>query len=93
MAFFGAACRCVCVCRLGEQKAPHPSYNLSHISYNDEAWHSYTLPKEDPKNDINDVTHALTSADISIFFEKSLNFATLRNTAIDCILLHNLSYF
>ena len=39
------------------------------------------------------MTHALTSADISIFFEKSLNFATLRNTAIDCILLHNLSYF
>ena len=24
--------------------------NLSHISYNDETWHSYTLPKEDPKN-------------------------------------------
>ena len=22
----------------------------SHISYNDETWHSYTLPKEDPKN-------------------------------------------
>ena len=21
-----------------------------HISYNDETWHSYTLPKEDPKN-------------------------------------------
>ena len=25
------------------------SKNLSHISYNDETWHSYTLPKEDPK--------------------------------------------
>ena len=24
--------------------------HLSHISYNDETWHSYTLPKEDPKN-------------------------------------------
>ena len=24
--------------------------NLSHISYNDETWHSYTLAKEDPKN-------------------------------------------
>ena len=23
--------------------------NLSHISYNDETRHSYTLPKEDPK--------------------------------------------
>ena len=25
-------------------------YNLPHKSYNDETWHSYTLPKEDPKN-------------------------------------------
>ena len=25
------------------------SKNLSHKSYNDETWHSYTLPKEDPK--------------------------------------------
>ena len=24
--------------------------NLRHISYNDETWQSYTLPKEDPKN-------------------------------------------
>ena len=31
------------------QKGP-PSQNLSHISYNDETWHSYTLAKEDPKN-------------------------------------------
>ena len=23
-----------------------PPYNLSQISYNDETWHSYTLPKE-----------------------------------------------
>ena len=22
----------------------------AHISYNDETWQSYTLPKEDPKN-------------------------------------------
>ena len=27
-----------------------PLQNLSHISYNGEAWHSYTLPKDDPKN-------------------------------------------
>ena len=26
-----------------------PPEDLSHISYNDETWHSYTLPK-DPKN-------------------------------------------
>ena len=31
------------------QKDP-PLENLSHISYIDETWHSYTLPKEDPKN-------------------------------------------
>ena len=24
--------------------------DLSHVSYNDETWHSYILPKEDPKN-------------------------------------------
>ena len=34
--------------RMMEQKAP-PLLHLSHISYNDETWHSYTLPKEDPK--------------------------------------------
>ena len=34
--------------RMGEsQKGPSPK-NLSHISYNDETLHSYTLPKEDP---------------------------------------------
>ena len=31
-------------------KKVSPSLNLSHISYNHETWHSYTLPKEDPKN-------------------------------------------
>ena len=31
------------------QKSPPPK-NLSHISYNDETWHNYTLSKEDPKN-------------------------------------------
>ena len=24
--------------------------NLSDMSYNDETWHSYIMPKEDPKN-------------------------------------------
>ena len=27
-----------------------PSLNLSHIFCNNETWHDYTLPKEDPKN-------------------------------------------
>ena len=33
-----------------EAKKALPSENLLHISYNDEAWYSYTLPKEGPKN-------------------------------------------
>ena len=32
----------------GRKKASLPQ-NLSHMSYNDENWHSYTLPNEDPK--------------------------------------------
>ena len=33
----------------GVEKGP-PLWNLPHISCNDEIWHSYTSPKEDPKN-------------------------------------------
>ena len=44
MSFFGAAQG------WGEGKKAPPPLNLSHISYNDENWHNYTLPKEDPKN-------------------------------------------
>ena len=33
----------------GAKSPPPPLYNLSHISYIDGTWHSYTLPKEDPK--------------------------------------------
>ena len=29
---------------------PPPPVNPPHISCNDETWHSYTLPKEDPKS-------------------------------------------
>ena len=32
----------------GDKTGPHPK-NLSHISYNDETWHCYNLPKEDLK--------------------------------------------
>ena len=35
--------------RRGGGEGPPPK-NLSHISHNDETWHSYSLPKEDPKN-------------------------------------------
>ena len=50
----------------GHKKAPLP-WNLSHISYKDETWDSYTLPKEDRKKVLNHVTYPLSSADISIF--------------------------
>ena len=31
------------------KKVPPPQ-NLSYISHNDKTWHSYKLPKQDPKN-------------------------------------------
>ena len=31
------------------QKCPPPSQKLSHTFYNDETWHSYSLPKEGSK--------------------------------------------
>ena len=45
MGFFGAAHGWV----EGAKKAP-TAKNLSHISYNDETWHSYILPPKNPKN-------------------------------------------
>ena len=47
---------------------------MSHISYNDETWHSYTLSKEDPKN----VKHPLSSAGISIFSPEISNFCYIK---------------
>ena len=72
----------------GGRKAPLPKI-FSHISYNDETWHGYTLPKEDLKKSMNHMTLPLSSADISIFHQKSANFAISRNRYIDCILIHN----
>ena len=67
--------------------------NLSHISYNDETWHSYTLAKGDPKN-IWITWHTPWVLMISAFFQrKSANFAISRNTDIDCILIHNFYLF
>ena len=89
MGFFGAAHGWGW--RVGK-KVPSP-YNLSHIFCNDETWHSYTLPKEDPQN-IWVTSHnpwvLLTSA---FFHWKSGNFAISRNTDIDCILIHNFYLF
>ena len=39
---------------------------------------------------MNHVTQPQSSADISIFYRKSANFVTSRNTDIDGILIHNL---
>ena len=50
----------------GRAKRPR-SQNLPDTFYKCETWHSYTLPKEDPKKYMNHVTHSLSSADISIF--------------------------
>ena len=33
--------------KVGTKRPPSSPYNLSHISYNDETWHSCTLSKED----------------------------------------------
>ena len=56
--------------------------NPSHISYNDETWHSYTLPKKDPKKYTNHVTETLSSADIRIFHQKSAIFVISTNCLI-----------
>ena len=42
---------------------------------------------------IQDATHPLSSADISIFHRKLANFAISRNTDIDFILIHNFLFF
>ena len=39
------------------------------------------------------MTYSLSSADISIFYQKSTTFVILRNTDKDCILMHNFYFF
>ena len=39
------------------------------------------------------MTYSLSSADISIFYQKSTTFVILRNTDRDCILMHNFYFF
>ena len=51
--------------------------NLLHISHNDEPWHNYTLPMEDPKNIKNHVT-ALNSAEIRIYLIELGNFCYIK---------------
>ena len=61
--------------------------NLSHISYNDETWNSYTLPKKDPKNIWIRWHIPWVLLTPTIFQRKSANFAISisRNTYIDRI--------
>ena len=74
--------------RVGCQNTP-PLPKICDTSYNDETWHSYTLPREDPKN-IWITWHTLWVVLTSAFFHrKSVNFVISRNTNIDCILMHN----
>ena len=39
------------------------------------------------------VTHPLSSADISIFYQKSANFVISRNTVLDSILMQMTNFF
>ena len=54
------------------------SLRKSSISYNDDTWQSYALPKEDPKKYMNHVTHPLTSAVISIFSQEISKFCYMK---------------
>ena len=74
------------------QKGP-PSYNLSHISYNDKTWHSCTLPKEDPKNKWITWHTSCILLKSAFFQRKSANFAVSRNASIECIFLNNFYFF
>ena len=55
---------------------------MSHISYNDENWQSYTVPKEVPKT-IWITWHTAWVLLTAFFYRKSANFAISRNTDID----------
>ena len=85
MGFFGAAHGWG---RGAVQKAPPHPYNLSHISYNDENWHSITLPKKDPKN-IWITWHNLWFLLTHHFFTRNHQIMLSRNTDIDCILIQD----
>ena len=74
--------------RMGAGVKKAPLSKICHTSYNDETWHSYTLPKEDLKT-IWITWHIswvlLTSA---FFYWKWANFAISRNTDTECISIH-----
>ena len=55
-----------------------PPLNLPHISYNDETWYSCILPKEDPQN----MTYPLKSADTSAFSPEISNFCYIKTKIV-----------
>ena len=73
-------------------KRPPSRKSDTHIS-NDETWHSYTLPKEDPKNIWITWHTPWVLVSLAFFHRKSANFAISENTDIDCILVHNFFLF
>ena len=62
---------------------------LSHVSYNDETWHSYTWPKEDPKNIWIAWHNPCVLLTLGFSTENYEIFVIWRNIDIDCILIHN----
>ena len=71
--------------RRGTKSPPHE--NLLHISHNDETWHSYTLPKKDPKY-MNHMTYVLSSADLGIFYQNLAILVIFKNTGRNYIIMH-----
>ena len=77
-----------CCSRIGGDKKAPSLKSVTHI-YNDETWHSCTLPKENPKN-IRITWHTPWVLLTSAFFQrKSANFVISRNTDTYCILIHS----
>ena len=69
----------------GGKKARLPK--ICHTSYNNETWHSYNLPKEDPKSKWISRHTSWVLLTSTFFHWKSAKFAISRNTDVDCILL------
>ena len=87
MGFFGAAHV------LGGGGGKPSPLNLSRISYNEKTWHSYTLPKEDPKSIWITWHTSWVPLILAFFHQKSAKFAISRNADIDCIVIHNFYLF
>ena len=78
--------------RMGGARAPLPKICHTYpIMMNDIA--QLYLTQRRSKKYLNHMAHPLSSADISIFYRKSANFAISRNTDIDFILIHNFYLF